>query len=141
MVRILVLYHVRPGRRIWIGCFVDPSSKAGQPVCGELLIFDTNQQFATHRLIIGPLAFPLLLPRRLAAHGAHGNRLPTAVPLRSPSYEARASPGPRSRAIQDVTFRVDQVLRSRRSFHAKFRGESRRASDGKQFYNSWLYSK
>ena len=32
MVRILVLYHVRPGRRIWIGCFVDPSSKAGQPV-------------------------------------------------------------------------------------------------------------
>jgi hypothetical protein len=32
MVRILVLYHVRPGRRIWIGCFVDPSSKADQPV-------------------------------------------------------------------------------------------------------------
>jgi len=32
MVRILVLYHVRSGRRIWIGCFVGPSSKAGQPV-------------------------------------------------------------------------------------------------------------
>jgi hypothetical protein len=31
-VRILVLYHVRPGRRIWIDCFVGPSSKAGQPV-------------------------------------------------------------------------------------------------------------
>jgi hypothetical protein len=42
---------------------------------------------------------------------ARGNRLPTAVPMRSPPYEARASPRPRSRATQDVTFRVDQVLR------------------------------
>jgi hypothetical protein len=42
---------------------------------------------------------------------ARGNRLPTAVPMRSLPYEARASPRPRSRATQDVTFRVDQVLR------------------------------
>jgi hypothetical protein len=42
---------------------------------------------------------------------ARGNRFPTAVPIRSPPYEARASPRPWSRATQDVTFRVDQVLR------------------------------
>ena len=42
---------------------------------------------------------------------ARGNRLPTAVPMRSPPNEARASPTPRSRASQDVTFRADQVLR------------------------------
>jgi hypothetical protein len=35
---------------------------------------------------------------------ARGNRLPTAVPMRSPPYEARASPRPRSHATQDVTF-------------------------------------
>ena len=45
---------------------------------------------------------------------AHGNRLPTAVPMRSAPYEARASPRPWSYATQDVTFRVDQVLRSDR---------------------------
>jgi hypothetical protein len=43
---------------------------------------------------------------------ARSNRLPTAVPVRSPPYEARASPRLRSRATQEVTFRVDQVLRS-----------------------------
>ena len=42
---------------------------------------------------------------------ARSNRLPTAVPVRSPPYEARASPRPRSRATREVTFRVDQVLR------------------------------
>jgi hypothetical protein len=42
---------------------------------------------------------------------ARVNRFPTAVPMRSPPYEARASPRPRSRVTQDVTFRVDQVLR------------------------------
>ena len=45
---------------------------------------------------------------------ARGNRLPTAVPMRSPPNEARASPTPRSRASQDVTFRADQVLRRHR---------------------------
>src|SRR5271169_43308 len=35
--------------------------------------------------------------------------------MRSPPYEARASPTPRPRATQDVTFRVDQVLRRHRS--------------------------
>jgi hypothetical protein len=39
------------------------------------------------------------------------NHPPTAFPMRSPPYEARASPRPRSRATRDVTFRVDQVLR------------------------------
>ena len=48
---------------------------------------------------------------------ARGNRLPTAVPVRSPPYEARASPGPRSRATQEVTFHVDQVLRSHSRRH------------------------
>ena len=43
---------------------------------------------------------------------ARCNRLPTVIPLRSPPYDARASPRPRSRATPDVTFRVDQVLRS-----------------------------
>jgi hypothetical protein len=42
---------------------------------------------------------------------ARVNRFPTAVPMRSPPYEARASPRPRSRVTQVVTFRVDQVLR------------------------------
>jgi hypothetical protein len=42
---------------------------------------------------------------------ARCNRLPTAVPMRSPPYEARASPRPQSRTTQDVTFRTDQVLR------------------------------
>ncbi len=40
---------------------------------------------------------------------AGGNRLRTPVPMRSPPHDARASP--RVRATQDVTFRVDQVLR------------------------------
>jgi hypothetical protein len=39
------------------------------------------------------------------------NRLPVSVSVRSPPYEARASPRPRSRATKDVTFHVDQVLR------------------------------
>jgi hypothetical protein len=42
---------------------------------------------------------------------------PAAVPMRSPPYEAWASPRPRLRATQDVTFRVDQVLRSHRADH------------------------
>jgi hypothetical protein len=41
----------------------------------------------------------------------HSNRLPVSASVRSPPYEARASPGPRLRALQDVTFRLDQVLR------------------------------
>jgi hypothetical protein len=45
---------------------------------------------------------------------ARDNHLPTAVPMPSPPYDARASPRPRSRATQDVTFRVDQVLRRHR---------------------------
>jgi hypothetical protein len=45
---------------------------------------------------------------------AHENRFPTALPMRSPPYEARASPKPRSHGTQDVTFRVDQVLRRHR---------------------------
>lgn len=47
---------------------------------------------------------------------AHGNRLPTALPMRSSPYEARASPRPRSRATQDVFFRADQVLRRHRTW-------------------------
>src|SRR6202167_2940545 len=43
---------------------------------------------------------------------ARSNRLPTAVPVRSPPYEARASPRPRSRATREVTFRAEQVSRS-----------------------------
>jgi len=35
---------------------------------------------------------------------ARGNRLPTAVPMRGPPYEARASPRPRSSAAEDVPF-------------------------------------
>ena len=35
------------------------------------------------------------------------NRLPVSVSVRSPPYQARASPRQRSRATQDVTFRVD----------------------------------
>jgi hypothetical protein len=35
------------------------------------------------------------------------NRLVIAVPMRSPPYEGRASPRPRSPATPDVTFRVD----------------------------------
>ena len=42
---------------------------------------------------------------------ARSNRLQTSVSVRSPPYEARASPTPRSRATQDVTFGVDPVLR------------------------------
>jgi hypothetical protein len=40
-----------------------------------------------------------------------GSRLPTTVPMRTPLFEARASSRPRPRATQDVTFRVDQVLK------------------------------
>ena len=51
--------------------------------------------------------------RRLAAvsaglQKARSSRLPTVVPVRSPPYEPRASPSPRSRATQEVTFRVDR---------------------------------
>ncbi len=49
---------------------------------------------------------------------ARGNRLPTAVPMRSPPYEARASPRPQSRTTQDVTFRTDQVLRRHSNLRA-----------------------
>jgi hypothetical protein len=57
--------------------------------------------------------------RRLAAvsgalQKARSNRLPTAVAVRSPPSEARASPRPRLRATQEVAFCVDQVLRSYR---------------------------
>jgi hypothetical protein len=48
---------------------------------------------------------------------AHRKRLPTAVPVRSPPYEARASSRPRSRATQEVTFRVEQVLRRHSPLH------------------------
>src|SRR5229473_3037515 len=47
-------------------------------------------------------------------HQARSHRLPSAVAVRSPPCEARASPRPRSRANQDVAFCVDQVLRSDR---------------------------
>jgi len=54
---------------------------------------------------------------RLAAvfgslHQARSTRPPSAVAVRSPPSEARASPRPRSHANQDVAFCVDQVLRS-----------------------------
>src|SRR5713226_6199856 len=56
------------------------------------------------------------VPRLAAGFGglqqARSNRLPSAVAARSPPSEARASPRRRSRANQDVAFRVDQVLRS-----------------------------
>jgi hypothetical protein len=45
---------------------------------------------------------------------ARDNRPRTAVPIRSPPYEARASPRPWSSATQDAIFRVDQVLRRHR---------------------------
>jgi hypothetical protein len=45
-------------------------------------------------------------------HQARSNRLPSAVAVRSPPFEARASPRPRSHANQDVAFCVDQILRS-----------------------------
>lgn len=45
---------------------------------------------------------------------ARGNRLPAAVPMRRPPYEARASPRPRSPATRNVPFRMDQVLTRRR---------------------------
>jgi hypothetical protein len=38
------------------------------------------------------------------------NRLPTAVAVRSPLYETRASPRPASAATRKVAFRVDQIL-------------------------------
>ncbi len=43
---------------------------------------------------------------------ARSNRLPSSVAVRSPPFEARASPRLRSRANQDVAFCADQVLRS-----------------------------
>ncbi len=54
---------------------------------------------------------------RLAAvsgglQNARSNRLTTSVSVRTPHYQARASPRPWSCATLDVTFRVDQVLRS-----------------------------
>lgn len=55
-----------------------------------------------------------------------GNRLPTAIPMRSPPYEARASPRPRPRATQDVTFRVDQVLRRHREPRSVYSSQSGR---------------
>lgn len=64
--------------------------------------------------------------RRLAAvsaglQKARSNRLPTAVAVRSPPFEARPSPRPRSRATREVTFRVDQVLRSHKCSELIFR--------------------
>ena len=53
------------------------------------------------------------------------NRLLFSVSVRSPPYEARASPRQRSRATQDVTFRVHQISRRYRWVHIwKFRFRS-----------------
>jgi|SRR5208282_5404865 len=84
-----------------------------EAVCGELLILKQNQQFATDRLDAAPSR----------SCKARDNHSPTAILMRSLPYHARASPRPRSRANQDVTFRADQVLRS----HSR-RDRSRRES-------------
>ena len=67
---------------------------------------------------------------RLAAvfgslHQARSNRLPIAVAVRSPPFEARASPRPRPHANQDVAFCMDQVLRSDSKIRASRRCRSR----------------
>ena len=67
---------------------------------------------------------------RLAAvfgslHRARSNRLPIAVAVRSPPFEARASPRPRPHANQDVAFCMDQVLRSDSKIRASRRCRSR----------------
>src|SRR5713226_6937998 len=76
---------------------------------------------------------------RLAAvfgslHQARSTRPPSAVAVRSPPSEARASPRPRSHANQDVAFCVDQVLRSHRGSRDAERADvtagQRRTADG-----------
>lgn len=76
--------------------------------------------------------------RRTAVLGglqqARSNRLPSAVSVRSPPYEARASSRPRSRANQDVTFRGDQALRSHRLVYSTLRFKMRYGETNGQNY-------
>src|SRR5229473_4614015 len=92
------------GIGLWHGLGCQPSAPNARRIS---LRSAQHERAAMHRV-------PRLAARFAGLHEARSNRLPIAVAVRSPPSEGRASPRPRSHATQDVTFRVDRVLRRHR---------------------------
>jgi putative transposase len=98
-----------------------------RPVCGELLIFDTNQQFATHRSFRGVACSPEAKP---APSGANGNTvdryrlkpLQEAIvrPIRESEAESKRKSRLRCREREKVSRLFSDYTRGDRECQARF---------------------